>query len=322
MIIDSLTNTSMYIEKKVPIEIFANSTINNNGILEVDNNKNNLISPINIGDNILGVLKEYNGIDSVMFYSPINKQICLAKQGDKINIKFDYINGIKYFIGARKIVTCNPVNYVFNCDLTGVKVFKIFADTGREIKNYIVGAGKLTVKGKDRLYIDDFTEITIYVYKQSQLKGTQTYFRLQYDGYSIVYDKNLFISHDYFKVFKGIEVKLFDSLELSQSIIKDTNRDYFQSTANSIVNSVENSIDLQTFIGSGEVDLPIYVGKDEFRIILISQGLERVVLINNCGVGGEGISLIYAKDRNSKKYKISCGNYIEIGDSEVHDRDI
>ena len=317
MIIDSLTNTNMYIEKKVPIEIFANSTTNNNGVLEIDNNKNNLISRINVGDNTLGVLKEYNGVDSVMFYSPINKQICFARQGDRVNIKFDYTNGIKYFIGARKIITCNPINYVFNCDLSGLHVFKIFADNGREITNYLIGSNKLTIQGKDRLYIDDFTEITIYVYKQAQLKGTQTYFRLQYNGYSIVYDRNLFMSHDYFKTFEGIEIKLFDSLELAQSINKDTNRDYFQSTFNSIVNSVENSIDLQTFIGNDEVDLPTYVGKDEFRIILISQGLERIVLINNCGVGGDGISLIYTKDKNSKKYKISCGSYIELGVGEI-----
>lgn len=316
MNIDSLTSTEVYVEKKVLITITADAKTNNRGILEVDDKGNKLISIVDSGDTHLYRVSEYKGTDSILFYNSTTKQLSLAKEKENINVDIDFEKGTQYYCGAKRMVCKNSNKNVFNCDLTGYRIFKVFLDNGREITSYNSDDTTITILGNDRLYLDEFSEITVYVYTTNSTKpilmsNVDYSFKVEFFGYEAILDLNEMLEGNYFQMFKGDEVTLFDSLELSESVTKDTTRSYFAVSSESRVNAVENSIDLQTFIGDGSIDLPQYIGTDEFRMICVNPTFGRIVFINNCFFK-DGVSPIYTKERNSKKYKISCGNYIDI----------
>lgn len=316
MIIDNLTATEVFVEKKMLIKITADSINNSNGKLEIDDNKNKLISVIDSGDTRLYRVSKYKGTDNIMFYNSTRNQLCLAKEGDLLNINIDFDKGLQYFVGAKKIICKSHINNQFDCNLEGLNVFKIFLDNGRELTSYTTIDNKIIILGNDRYYIDDFSELVVYVYvsestKPSLMSKVDYTFQVEFYGYEVIFDINEMIGGTYFETFKGDEISLFDSLEVAESVNKDVSRGHFAVSSYCITNSIENSVDLQTFIGDEAVDLPQYVGNEEFRIICLNSSFGRMVLINNCRIN-DGVSAIFTKERNSKKYKIDCGNYIDI----------
>ncbi len=316
MIIDNLTGTQLFVEKKTRITITCNNIKNNNGVLETDDNDNKLISMIDSGDTRLYRLTSYKGDGSVLFYNENTKDMRMVQEGDVIDMTLDFIQGTKYFVGAKKIYVGKPNKHKFSCDLTNLHIFKVFLDNGKELKNYRLENDGITVMGNDRLYVDDLSEIVVYVYVSNSTKtilgSKYNYsFAIEYFGYEAIFDLNEFIDGNYFDNLTCEEITLFESLELDQSVVKDSTRRDFSNAVRSRINSISNVIDMSTFIGDDTIDLPQHVGGDEFRLIIINPIFGRIVLVNNCTID-DGISFIYDKEKNTKKYNINCGNYIEI----------
>lgn len=316
MTIDNLTGTQLFVEKKTKITITCDSKKNNNGVLEVDDNDNKLISMIDSGDTKMHRLTSYKGSDYVLFYNENTKRTKMVQEGDIIDMALDFVKGTKYFVGAKKIYVEKPNKYKFSCDLTNLNIFKVFLDNGRELKNYRLENDGITIMGNDRMYVNKLSEIVIYTYVSNSTKvilgSKQNYsFVIEYFGYEAIFDLNQFMEGSYFDISMCEEITLFERLKLSESVIKDSTRRHFANAAQSRINSISNSLDMSTFVGDEAIDLPQYVGGDEFRLIAINPSFGRIVLINNCTID-EGVSLDYDKEKNSKEYNISCGNYIDI----------
>ena len=343
IVIDALANTNVYIEKKRLLTITANGVKNNDGYLRLDDFNNPLISKIDSGYTPLYRVKMYKGKEYLMLYNSTTKQIQLVKTGQLLNMSLDFIKGTQYFLEANKFIVSEHKNNVFTTKLKGYKIFRIFLDNGSEITNYTYNytTNELTIKGLERNYIDDMSELIIFVYKDTDicpsysisverdenvqspdLKFTQskledTYFVLEYYNYSSIYDYVNFINEEYFlsSNFVGNEFVCFEKLTINETIDKESYRPNFMPCDISRIKRIDVSCELETFNANSLVDMVQYIGKDEFRILLINSLFGRIVLVNNC-ILDNGISMIFQKEGNMKNCKISCGNYIDIQVSE------
>lgn len=170
MVIDTLTSTNVYVEKQQPITVSRSINKNNNGILLEDDLGNSLVSNIDIGDSTF-VLSYYNGFDGIIFHNVTTDKFQLAYAGDTINVGFDFTKGTRYYIGAKKITIKSQTKNKFKIITNGYRIFKIFLDNGLELKEYIIDNGYLSITGNDNIYIDDFSEITVYVIKEYNIKS-------------------------------------------------------------------------------------------------------------------------------------------------------
>ncbi|MGL6131806.1 MAG: hypothetical protein ACRCZ9_09365 [Fusobacteriaceae bacterium] len=313
MIIDSLTSTSVYVEKKSLLKIVGNATTNNVGLIEIDSNGNKLISTIDSGDTSLYRLSKYSGDDGLMVYNPTTKNIQIATEGDFLDIGIDFERGTKYYIGAKLIKSAKHELNTFTVPLNGLNVFKIFMD-GRELKTYSVANDNITISGNERLMVDEFSELVVYAYETSVILADVS-FEIEYFQYDVVWDLDLFEDGSHFDSFKGFCVNCFESVSVNQNITKTTYRGGFKNSNESRINSIDNTADLSTFGASELEDLVQYVGNDEFRMLFANASFGRFILLNNCRLDN-GVSLILEKSKNTKKFTLSCGNYIDIGFAE------
>lgn len=335
MMIDSLTSTEVYVEKKTVSKIIGNSKINNSGILEIDSKNNKLINEVDSGDTPLYRLSVYNGEDSLMLYNPTTKYIQLAKEGDLLNINIDFVHGTKYYIGSKMLISEQKTGNVFDVNLEGLIPLKVIMD-GREIKSYSSNSTSVTILGTDRNLIDTFSKIVIYAYKNTNItnldmnvereedrentvllytQSSPNLFEIEYYQYDTIWNPEEFYLGDYFLDNTLVEeTNCFESLSINQNVTKTVYRGGFNFSNKTRINTIDNTIDLDVFDVSNLVDLVQYVGKDEFRMILINPSFGRTVIVNNCKIDN-GVSIIYDKAKNHKKFTISCGNYIDIKSS-------
>lgn len=310
MIIDNLTGTRVFVEKRTPLTISINSQQNNDGLLRIDDVQNPLITKIDSGDTNLGRLEEYTGTHRMMFYNEKTKKIRLVSVGETINLSIDFEQGTKFFIGGRKIYGKLVSDGTFSADIQNSKIFKIFLDTGREIKSYTTGNNTITLLGVDRLCADKLSELIIYTYDSSDIGNYRA--KISYYGFNTIFDIDSFMSNEYFdNEFAGEELYCFDAIEVVQNTTKDIRRYNFSNSNKYIINSIENTVNIDLFDGNDVVDMIQYVGADEFRFCFVNSSFGRTVLINNCKII-DGVSFSFEKERNTKKVSISCGNYIDI----------
>lgn len=317
MVIDNLTDTSVYYEKMSKFNIICNSQVNNENVIEKDTNNNNLINIIDLGDSLLTRLLKYNGEDYILFYNKSDNNMRMVKQGDYINMYLDFVNGTKFYANAKKVYGKKNIDSnIFNLDsdISQYTIFKAFLDNGKELKNYVYSNGDtITVNGNDKLYLDEFSEIILYVYKTAQNYDIE----LEYQGYKTIFDMQDFITENYFSdiFFKGSSLNSFDSCEISQDMTQDSYKRPFRSVKKNIVNSNDNTMTLEVFNGSEYTDIVNFLHTDEFRFIFVNPSYGKITIVNNCKIDS-GVSLIFQREKNTKKFTISCGNYIEITSSE------
>lgn len=313
MVIDNLTSTDVYIEKKQLIKIICDKTTNSNGLLEIDALNNPLITMIDSGDTPLYRLSEYSGNKKVMLYNPTTKQLRLLGNGEFIDINIDFIKGTQYFLEAERIKSTNVNKNIFNINLNGNNIFKIFLD-GTELTRYDIDRenNTITILGIEKNLLDDFSQIVCWTYKSNTIPASSNdKFVIEYYNYQTIWDQESFHDGTYFESFKGEELNTFDSLSINQSITKTNYKNNFNNSYRNIINSVENTIDINIFNISDKVTMTQYVGNEEFRMILNNPLYGRVVLINNCRLDN-GVSLSFEKEKNLERLSIPCGNYIDI----------
>lgn len=309
MIIDNLTSTRVFLEKKIPITISINANVNNDGVLRVDDLGNELITKIDSGDTMLGRIDKYTGSNKVLFYNRRTRKLRLVSAGESINMPIDFVSGTKFYLGARRIVGERVSDNRFSLELMGDNIFKIFLDTGREIKSYSVDGNTIVVSGIDRYHLDSLSELVVYTYKTTNAVDEEVV--ISYQGFDTIFNINTFINNEYFDNFSGIEAVCFDNLAITQNTTKDTRRANFENSTRSIINTIENTVSIDTFDGNDTFDIIQYIGSDEFRMCLINSEFGRIVLVNDCRVV-DGVNLSFEKEKNTKNITIDCGNYIDI----------
>ena len=336
MIVDALADTEAYIEKKELITITANAIRNNDGYLRVDDLDNQLISKIDSGHTPLYRVREYTGKDYLLLYNPTTKQMQLVKQNSLIDLNIDFISGTQYFIGAKRLLVKEHTKNVYKVDLGGYKVFKIFLDNGIELSNYTYSDGELTIRGMERNFIDEFSQIVMFIYLDNKIVQYSDYsvsrdennsnpqldfkdtpfsvnFVLEYYNYASIYDSNQFMSGEYFEstLFTGEELMCFDKLNINESTEKETSKNNFRVCNKTIIKRIDVTSELELFSVDELLDTVQYLGRDEFRILLVNPVFGRIFILNNCFLDN-GIPMVFQKEGNRKTCKISCGNYIDI----------
>lgn len=319
IIIDALANTDVFVEKKQLITITGDYNKNNDGYLRLDDKDNPLISRIDSGHTPLYRVEEYTGKDYLLLYNQTTKQMQLVKKGALININIDFISGTKYYIGAKRILVTEHNNNIFKVDLTGYNIFKIYLDNGIELTNYTYNEGEITIRGLERSFIDEFSEIVIFAYLDDKIvkptlnkNNTEIKFVLEYYNYASIYDATNFINRSYFEnEFVGNELICFDKLTVNENLEKENTKNNFRVSDKVILKKVDITAELETFDVDELFDMVQYVGRDEFRLLLINSVFGRIFIINNCFLDN-GVPMVFQKEGNMKTCKISCGNYIDI----------
>ncbi|MGL5962312.1 MAG: hypothetical protein ACRCZ0_10245 [Cetobacterium sp.] len=307
--IDSLTTTSVYFENKIPIQIRCNSVTNNGGLIVVDEKENPLVSMIDTGDSYIGKIISYSGRDDVMLYNEITKNIRIANVGEDIDFAMDFIRGVRYFFGAKKIKSTSVEKNVFEIPLDGKIPFKVFLE-GTDVSQYSVDGDTITVTGSGRVLIDEFSTIIVYAYEKTNLVSGDELV-LVYQGFDTVWDEKSFSDGSYFESFRGAEIKLFENVNINQTVEKIGYRKSFMNGTRSVFGAVSNVIDMATFSADDHIDLVREVGSSEFRMIFNNATMKRVLLVNNCKIDN-GLSISLEKEKNQKRFNVSCGNYIDI----------
>lgn len=321
ILIDSLTDTILYIEKKIPMNIVCNKLINKNGLLEIDANKNALISMVDSGDTFLKRLTAYNGQDGVLFYNRKTKAMQLVKLGEELNITIDFDKGTQYFLGAKKIKCSNYDNIEgsFSCsELGNANIFKIFCD-GREIQTYRVDSiqNKIFILGNEKFLLDEYSDIIIYTYTKNTIDD-ETTFTVSYTQYRNIFNINTFMDESYFQEeFTGEKIINFESISIEPQTIRESYKKPFGFGNRYRINSITNRTELNVFLIDEQIDLVSYTDRKEFRIILINTTFGRALILNNCYVT-EGTTITYDKSKNTKKMNIEFGNYLDIYRDYTH----
>lgn len=313
MIIDSLTSTNVYVEKRKLLTITGNHEKNNLGVLSVDDNGNELVSIVDMGDTELYKLKSYVGEGGLMLYNPITHHIQVAQEGSFLKVGLDPIKGTRYFLNAKRVVSTSVKKNVFNIPINGSKIFKLFLDNGMEVVDYTEQDNVITVNGAQRGFVDDFSKLVAFCYESVEISEEGTSFQIEYMGYETVFNLDKFMDEENFvpPIFNGREVSSFESLSINSNVTKETLRKNFQFRGTSVVQSIKNSLDLNLFGASDIIDIFSYLGSDEFRMICVNPSFGRVILINNCYIEN-GISINLEKTKNLKRTTVDFGNYVDI----------
>ena len=321
MIIDSLTNTRLFVDMKVPSYIYVNSIINANGSLEVDSNDNHLISEIDSGFTPLGRLTKYTGGNQLMLHNESSGSLVFLKEGDPINIDCDFGKGLKYYINSEILRTKTRVGSKFEINLSGRKVFRVLF-RGREVKNFTSDDRGITLQGNEHLLLDSLSEIIVYTYERNTAVGVvENDIEISYMQYRNIAvwgdaDSPNFLS--YLESGYLLESNNFESLSITPTVSKTGILTSFKGITSIIINNIENTLSLELFLDTSETTIPKWVGTNEFRVILSNPMFGRLVLINNCLLDSSE-SLIYSKEKNTVNLTIGCGNYIDIQISDGHD---
>lgn len=313
MIIDNLTATNVYVEKRKMLTITANQDANNSGVLVVDDNNNQLVSIIDTGDTALYKLKSYNGEGGLMLYNPITHHIQIAQEGSFLNVGLDSIKGTRYFLNAKRIISSSVKGTTFQLQLNGLKIFKLFLDNGMEVSDYTIEGNTITVNGLQRGFIDDFSKLVAFCYESIEITDSNTSFQIEYMGYDIIFNLDRFMDEENFipPIFNGREVTVFESLIVNSSTTRESFKSNFEYRGKGVIQSVKNTFDLSLFGASDIEDIYSYLGSDEFRVICVNPTFGRVILINNCYIEN-GTSINLEKEKNLKRTTVDCGNYIDI----------
>jgi hypothetical protein len=310
MTIDCLSDTDVYVERKVEATITVNTTKNENGILEVDDFGNLLVSIIDTGETEYSTLESYSGRDGVMLYNTMTNEIQVCKVGDTIRVRNDYIRGTRYYTGASRVLSTSVNNKTFTVPINGKKVLKVQL-MGRDIKAFASIDNTIRILGSEAFLVDAFSEITVYLYDE-----VPTTFSIKYFTYRKVWDDtmgdHLFWEND----FIGNKLENFNEASISSSVEEDITRNSFGDYSKRTLNSVDNQINMTTFNGSGLFNIVDNILDDEFRIIFFNGYYRRVVLVNNCIIS-DNVNIIYDKNKNTKSFTIYCGNYIDINNGST-----
>lgn len=309
--IDSLIDTNVYFEKPIEVTISCNKNINQNGTLEKDDKENSLLSNIDSGDTCIGKLTSYNGNDGILIYNSTTKEIELLGVGDISHIDIDFQRGVKYFIGASKVIATRKSGLTFNADIGDKSIFKVYLD-GREVGLFSNDETTITVQGISSARVDDFSKLTIFVY-ETNIIADDTEFVFTYNNYETIYLEDSFMSLQYFRdnSFNGEEMEGIETISPSQDIGLTQVRNSFKNADMSVLNKVTNTLDVTSYIFDDYLDLIDVIGLNNFRIILINPFFKRCTIFNNCKIDN-GVTLGFEKEANTRTYKLDCGNRIEI----------
>lgn len=308
--IDSLGDSSVYVEKYSSQTITINSTKNQNGIIEVDDNGNDMIGIYDIGAVDLGNLTTYTYTDKLLIYNDQVDKWGLYSQGEEIRETINWVNGSKYYIKAKYISSDTFSGKTFTIDTAGKNIFKVYVN-GREVSTYTRTDSQITVLGIDAMFVDvNINEMTVVVYDSNQTLSDDIV--ITYQGVSVIFDFEEFIKTGYFDNKPLVrEITIFENLtdnhEKEMSIIKNG----FRKRGVDVNLGDLFNLEIQTKTGKDFVNYLSFLRKDVHRTIIVNPYNENIIIYNNQKIIN-GTSKNYDKDGNVTRVQATTDNKITV----------
>lgn len=308
---NTITNTQSlkyYIEPYKNIKINITPSVNQNGILSVDEFGNEIYSLINVGTtkikSVIGYTSNY--ADYLLIYN--NHNYCLFKDFI-VNDKFGFIihpnTPTKYKINTKiSYVENSDDNAFFSINLTNRTIFKLKLNN-KEIKDFIYDANGVTIS--DSSVLDPF-ENSIEIIHYSTTQNISNSFYITYLGVENRYDLDVQTCEPtFFDNMKALETSESLSDSISRTLLDIGN--YHENSENKIVSETENIISLTTYDGS--FDLVSIVGDNPFRIVAYDMMADIMLYWAGCRIfSGTGYSV--ASSGNIKNYSINFEDRVQI----------
>ena len=306
---ENLTAQSLYIEPYKLTKIHITPTINSNGILEKDENNNNLMSKINVGDvkitGVIGITTDY----LLLHTTDKDKYVLINSISSNTSYKMIWNKQLMYKIGAKTLYN-QPLHSNYTVDIpNNYSLFALYINNLRVKDSELsVNGQTVTLSEKLRNKLDlVYNVINMVVYKTDQTITTPI--ELHYSSVKEFFNADTFKDESYFTTNKIREHINYESLKYDEEI---TNETFGNERRKEVLRTnMIAKLNLSYFVGENFVDFGNDLLGKVFRIIVSHPNTKTMEIYPNCKVVS-GYKKDYAKEKNTVEVEIQCDGRYEI----------
>jgi hypothetical protein len=306
---ENLTSQSLFIEEYKLTKIHISTTENNNGVLEKDENNNNLNSKLNVGDvkieSVIGVITD----NLLLYTSDKNKYMLINSSSNNTSYKMVWDKPIMYKIGAKTLY--NQIlnsNHTINIPNT-YSLFALYINNNRIQDNEFTIVGQVItlstklVKKLDLVY----NTVNMVVYPTNQTITTPI--ELHYLSVKEFFNATTFRDESYFNNNNIREHINYESFKYDEEI---TNETYGNDRRKNILRTnMIAKINISYFVGEHFLDFANDLLGKTFRIVINHPNTNSMEIFPNCVVTS-GYKKDYAKEKNTVEVEIQTDGRYEI----------
>lgn len=306
---ENLTAQSLYIEPYKITKIHITPTINQNGVLEKDENNNNLMSKINVGDvkitGVIGITTDY----LLLHTTDKDKYVLINSISSNTSYKMIWNKQLMYKIGAKTLYN-QPLHSNYTVDIpNNYSLFALYINNLRVKDSELsVNGQTVTLSEKLRNKLDlVYNVINMVVYKTDQTITTPI--ELHYSSVKEFFNADTFKDESYFTTNKIREHINYESLKYDEEI---TNETFGNERRKEVLRTnMIAKLNLSYFVGENFVDFGNDLLGKVFRIIVSHPNTKTMEIYPNCKVVS-GYKKDYAKEKNTVEVEIQCDGRYEI----------
>lgn len=306
---ENLTAQSLYIEPYKLTKIHITPTINQNGILEKDENNNNLMSKINVGDvkinSVIGITTDY----LLIYTTDKDKYMLINSTSSNTSYKMVWNKQLMYKIGAKTLYN-QPLHSNYTVDIpNNYSLFALYINNLRVKESELsVNEQTVTLSEKLRNKLDlVYNVINVVVYKTDQTITNPI--ELHYSSVKEFFNADTFKDESYFITNKIREHINYESLKYDEEI---TNETFGNERRKEVLRTnMIAKLNLSYFVGENFVDFGNDLLGKVFRIIVSHPNTKTMEIYPNCKVVS-GYKKDYAKEKNTVEVEIQCDGRYEI----------
>ena len=306
---ENLTAQSLYIEPYKITKIHITPTINQNGMLEKDENNNNLMSKINVGDvkidSVLGITTDY----LLIYTSDKDKYMLINSTSSNTYYKMVWNKKLMYKIGAKTLYN-QKLHSNYTIDIpSNYSLFALYINNNRVKDNeYSITGQIITLSQKLRNKLDlVYNTVNMVVYKTDQTIITPI--ELHYLSVKEFFNSITFRDESYFTTNNIREHINYESLKYDEEI---TNETFGNERRKEIIRTnMIPKLTLSYFVGENFIDFGNELLGKTFRVIVNHPNTKTMEIYPNCIVTS-GYKKDYAKEKNTVEIEIQCDGRYEI----------
>lgn len=328
--IDSLQISNIYVEKSTQQSIKISSSSNENGVLEIDENGNDLSLKYAGRQVVTGYSGA--GLGNVLVYDSTQYAILNSNTNYYLFKDTTYykINAGEQSFELEYVL--NGSNYEFTLDILNSTLFKVYLN-GKEITNYSYTDGILSIPTSSVIFINHFDDncIKVIFYSNNQTISGLGY--IYYNGFDSMLNREFLEDLDLIEEIgygegnygEGCYNPTLNNLYKINTIegdlaynITETLISYRDSTSYCKYykkTDKEGIIDLNLFEERDKSDLLYFLDSSKFRIIIHNPYEDILRILTNCQIVEAPTSTIASK--NTRKFRVYFESEIYVRTDEI-----
>lgn len=305
---ENLTSQSLYIEPYKITKIHITPTINQNGVLEKDENNNNLMSKVNVGDVKIDSVTGVTTDNLLIYTSDKSKYMLINSTSSNTSYKIVWNTQMLYKIGARTVYNVPTKNNEIEIPIDH-SLFALYINNNRinESEFNVVGQ-KITLSSKLIKKLDlVYNNVNMVIYKTDQTITTPI--ELHYLSVKEFFNPTTFRDESYFSNNNIQEHINYESLKYDEEI---TNETFGNDRRKEVLRTnMIAKLNLSYFVGENFTDFGNELLGKTFRIIVNHPTTKTMEIYPNCKVTS-GYKKDYAKEKNTVEVEIQTDGRYEI----------